>query len=97
MIHSIPHAVYWLPQTTTTHAWFAPSTKQSPCAQLDYIHPDGADSRGFRVIRDDLLHPVAGGNKLRKLDALLPALLAAGTTDVVRPSHAPLCSQCKSM
>jgi len=61
------------------------------CAQLDYIRPDGGSGRGFRVIRDDLLHPVAGGNKLRKLDALLPALLAAGTTDVVRVPRAALC------
>ena len=37
----------------------------------------------FQVIQDDLLHPVLGGNKLRKLDALLPALQESGTTDVV--------------
>lgn len=36
-----------------------------------------------RLVRDDLLHPVAGGNKLRKLDALLPRLRAEGTTDIV--------------
>ena len=40
---------------------------------------------GFWVVRDDLLHPVAGGNKLRKLDALLPQLRDAGATDIVRP------------
>ena len=39
---------------------------------------------GFWVVRDDLLHPVAGGNKLRKLDALLPQLQADGATDIVR-------------
>lgn len=38
------------------------------------------------VIHDDLLHPVLGGNKLRKLDALLPALKTSGVTNVV--SHA---------
>ena len=37
----------------------------------------------FQVIQDDLLHPVLGGNKLRKLDALLPALQESGATDVV--------------
>lgn len=36
------------------------------------------------VIADDLLHPHIGGNKLRKLDALLPNLKEAGCTDVVR-------------
>ena len=38
---------------------------------------------GFWVVRDDLLHPVAGGNKLRKMDALLPQLKNAGATDIV--------------
>ena len=92
MAQTVPHAVYWLSHTATTCAWSAPSVELLPCAQLDTIRPDGASGRGFRLIRDDLLHPVAGGNKLRKLDALLPALLAAGTTDVVRPSRAALCS-----
>lgn len=35
----------------------------------------------FTVIRDDLLHPFLGGNKLRKLDGLWAQL--AGATDVV--------------
>ena len=36
-------------------------------------------------VRDDLLHPLWGGNKARKLDALLPNLLATpDITDVVR-------------
>ena len=55
--------------------------------QLDYVTPQGGNGCGFTVVRDDLLHPIAGGNKLRKLDALLPALLASGTTDIVR--HTP--------
>ena len=38
----------------------------------------------FHVIRDDLLHPIMGGNKLRKLDALIPLLQAHGVTDMVR-------------
>ncbi|KAL5221626.1 hypothetical protein ABZP36_026339 [Zizania latifolia] len=38
----------------------------------------------FEVVRDDLLHPLANGNKARKLDALLPLLRRCGATDVVR-------------
>jgi D-cysteine desulfhydrase len=36
------------------------------------------------VVQDDLLHPILGGNKLRKLDALLPEVKASGCTDLVR-------------
>ena len=39
---------------------------------------------GVDIVADDLLHPHVGGNKLRKLDALLPDLEEAGCTDVVR-------------
>ena len=41
-------------------------------------------SHRFRVVRDDLLHPLANGNKARKLDALLPLLRRRGATDIVR-------------
>lgn len=37
----------------------------------------------LHIIQDDLLHPILGGNKLRKLDALMPALANAGITDLV--------------
>lgn len=37
----------------------------------------------FTLLQDDLLHPIMGGNKMRKLDALLPAIHAEGYTDVV--------------
>jgi hypothetical protein len=37
----------------------------------------------FLVLRDDLLHPSMGGNKLRKLDGLIPQLQADGVSDVV--------------
>lgn len=41
------------------------------------------------VVQDDLLHPVLGGNKLRKLDALIPEVKASGCTDLVsRQPHA---------
>ena len=39
----------------------------------------------FHVLRDDMLHPIYGGNKARKLDAVVPRLLANQVTDVVRP------------
>lgn len=42
----------------------------------------GAQKCVIRVIRDDLLHPIAG-SKLRKFDALWPQLLADGITDIV--------------
>jgi hypothetical protein len=38
----------------------------------------------FTLLQDDLLHPILGGNKMRKLDALLPAIQAEGYTDLVR-------------
>ncbi|KAF8676222.1 hypothetical protein HU200_047093 [Digitaria exilis] len=41
-------------------------------------------SARFHVVRDDFLHPLANGNKARKLDALLPLLRRHGTTDLVR-------------
>nr|KAI5069904.1 hypothetical protein GOP47_0014247 [Adiantum capillus-veneris] len=44
----------------------------------------------FHVIRDDLLHPLMGGNKLRKLDALVPLLQSASVTDVIT------CGGCQS-
>ncbi|RLN24746.1 putative D-cysteine desulfhydrase 2, mitochondrial [Panicum miliaceum] len=43
-----------------------------------------AESPKFHVVRDDLLHPLANGNKARKLDALLPLLRRRGATDIVR-------------
>uniref|UniRef100_A0A0E0FRN6 Uncharacterized protein n=1 Tax=Oryza nivara TaxID=4536 RepID=A0A0E0FRN6_ORYNI len=55
----------------------------------------------FEVVRDDLLHPLANGNKARKLDALLPLLRRRGATDVVRahrciPLHPALITSCFS-
>ncbi|EFJ10341.1 hypothetical protein SELMODRAFT_44641, partial [Selaginella moellendorffii] len=44
----------------------------------------------FRVIRDDLLHPTLGGNKIRKLDAVVPFLKDEEITDVVT------CGGCQS-
>nr|CAB3478023.1 unnamed protein product [Digitaria exilis] len=44
----------------------------------------------FHVVRDDFLHPLANGNKARKLDALLPLLRRHGATDLVT------CGGCQS-
>jgi len=44
----------------------------------------------FHLVRDDLLHPLANGNKARKLDALLPLLRRRGATDIVT------CGGCQS-
>ncbi|XP_025815558.1 putative D-cysteine desulfhydrase 2, mitochondrial isoform X3 [Panicum hallii] len=49
-----------------------------------------AGSHRFHVVRDDLLHPLANGNKARKLDALLPLLRRRGATDIVT------CGGCQS-
>lgn len=51
------------------------------CVQCKTIKLAG--SGGFQLLQDDLLHPILGGNKLRKLDALLPFLKAEAVTDVV--------------
>lgn len=44
----------------------------------------------FHVARDDLLHPLANGNKARKLDALLPLLRTYSATDVVSLKDTPI-------
>lgn len=47
--------------------------------------------RTLMLVRDDMLHPLLGGNKLRKLDGLLPEALAGGAQHLVRAaSLAPL-------
>ena len=53
------------------------------CLQIkEYRVPDAPDA-SLTIFHDDLLHPVLGGNKLRKLDALLPTLQPSGITDMV--------------
>ncbi|KAL3688405.1 hypothetical protein R1sor_014714 [Riccia sorocarpa] len=56
-----------------------------------FLEANQSDSGpGFYVIRDDLLHPLLGGNKVRKLDGLIPELQKRGATDVVT------CGGCQS-
>lgn len=44
-----------------------------PAQQVTHVQPEGC-AGGFAVIRDDLTHPLIGGNKWRKLDGLWPQL-----------------------
>ena len=53
--------------------------------QTKHIQTNLTGQSSFLLLQDDLLHPVLGGNKLRKLDALVPHLVATGVTDVVSP------------
>lgn len=52
--------------------------------QIRTVRGYGGGNETFRIIQDDLLHPILGGNKLRKLDALMPAFSAEGITDLVK-------------
>ncbi|CAN4092524.1 unnamed protein product [Withania somnifera] len=56
----------------------------------DLLMRNNRKKPSFYVIRDDLLHPLANGNKARKLDALLPLLEDNSVTDVVT------CGGCQS-
>ena len=42
-----------------------------------------SSSSSLYLVRDDLIHPVYGGNKARKLDAILPRLVLDKVTDIV--------------
>lgn len=54
-----------------------------PCMlQVTRISENLVDAAHFDVIRDDLLHPIAG-SKMRKFDALWPKMSRNGVTDVV--------------
>ncbi|KAJ3669546.1 hypothetical protein LUZ60_011496 [Juncus effusus] len=81
--------------------WFLPSPSTqihtvSVSPHLSFskvLEGDGKESpvgSCFHVVRDDLLHPLANGNKSRKLDALLPILRQCSATDVVT------CGGCQS-
>ena len=70
---------YTVPALTLWHA----------LSQIKSYGVSSALSAEVTVLHDDLLHPVLGGNKLRKLDALIPALQASGVTNVVLLFFAP--------
>jgi hypothetical protein len=62
-----------MPHQVVMHAAFA---------QVHRINEAYGQTRLW-IARDDLLHPIVGGNKYRKLDAVIPALVNEGITDVV--------------
>lgn len=64
-------------------------------AQVHRIDEANGQARLW-IARDDLLHPIVGGNKYRKLDAVIPALVKEGITDVVS-SHASVASVASTM
>ncbi|KAG0459734.1 hypothetical protein HPP92_022862 [Vanilla planifolia] len=51
---------------------------------------DNSSGPSFYIVRDDLLHPLANGNKARKLDAILPVIQRHSATDVLT------CGGCQS-
>lgn len=57
--------------------WLLPRVKP----RVDHV--PGSLRGPHAVLRDDLLHPLCSGNKLRKLDAVFPRLIERGVTDVV--------------
>lgn len=68
------------------------TTMHHPCLQSTFLMPRADvrlassridDGEPVRILRDDLLDPLCGGNKLRKLDAWWPRLVREGITDVV--------------
>ncbi|GKF70566.1 hypothetical protein Tco_0203623, partial [Tanacetum coccineum] len=46
-------------------------------------HKVDQSSSSFYIVRDDLLHPLVNGNKVRELDALLPLVEDHLGTDVL--------------
>ncbi len=66
----------------TTQPWLL----EHPAVQLEpmpLVTHEGRELGRSWILRDDLLHPWANGNKLRKLDGYLPDLLARGITDIL--------------
>ncbi|VAH78737.1 unnamed protein product [Triticum turgidum subsp. durum] len=99
---NILSATEWMlpsPATQVHTISVLPSHSPSPAPQFAFSNLTTAlkssggkgDEQGiFNVVRDDLLHPLANGNKARKLDALLPLLRRRGATDVIT------CGGCQS-
>jgi len=80
----------WLLKTPNTEVGSLLSLQQKSatyhtqaCTQVQ-IRKVTLDTGQLLVLQDDLLHPILGGNKLRKLDALLSEVKASGCTDLVR-------------
>jgi D-cysteine desulfhydrase len=103
MVTSFLSATEWMlpsPATQVHTISVLPSRRDFAFSNLTMSLRDSGGNEGesgstkFHVVRDDLLHPLANGNKARKLDALLPVLRRCGATDIVRSSRQPLSSLC---
>ena len=60
----------------------SPWLLRSAASPIKRIQLDPKSS--FHLVQDDSIHPIYGGNKARKLDAVLPRLVLDKVTDVVR-------------
>lgn len=60
--------------------------------QVSHVQPSEGAAHGFAVVRDDLTHPLLGGNKIRKLDGLWAQLAQVldGASDV-KPQYGGCC------
>ncbi|XP_047058634.1 putative D-cysteine desulfhydrase 2, mitochondrial isoform X1 [Lolium rigidum] len=101
---NILSATEWMLPTAATQVHTVsvlPSHQSSPPDNFAFSNlttaPKSSGGKGeergiprFDVVRDDLLHPLANGNKARKLDALLPLLRRRGATDLIT------CGGCQS-
>ncbi|XP_047059566.1 putative D-cysteine desulfhydrase 2, mitochondrial [Lolium rigidum] len=101
---NILSATEWMLPTPATQVHTVsvlPSHSSSPPGNFAFSNlttaPKSSGGKGeeegiprFDVVRDDLLHPLANGNKARKLDALLPLLRRRGATDLIT------CGGCQS-
>ncbi|KAK9813945.1 hypothetical protein WJX73_005968 [Symbiochloris irregularis] len=73
-------------QNEVYHLLQRPWLLTTPSTRRDWVPKPGSSSKTDQhlcILRDDLLHPLYGGNKSRKLDALIPSLVHSGVTDVV--------------
>ncbi|NP_001353762.1 Putative D-cysteine desulfhydrase 2, mitochondrial-like [Zea mays] len=99
MVTSFLSATEWMlpsPATQVHTISVLPSRRDFAFSNLTMLLRNSGGNEGesgstkFHVVRDDLLHPLANGNKARKLDALLPILRRCGVTDIVT------CGGCQS-
>ena len=78
--------IFWRISASSVSAWNVVLRERYARLQIKEYRVSDAPDAWVTILHDDLLHPVMGGNKLRKLDALLPTLQPSGITDVVRAS-----------
>ncbi|VAH62912.1 unnamed protein product [Triticum turgidum subsp. durum] len=84
------HTISVLPSHSPSHAPHFTFSNLTTALKTAGAKGDEQGTPRFDVVRDDLLHPLANGNKARKLDALLPLIRRRGATDVIT------CGGCQS-